>query len=155
MQTRTPTKVLDPNGSNILVKNKKTRVSIFLIRSFVTTFVHKEQLHRNYFNEKKVLLPFLWLAACCMLLVTIVPHHHHIDGRICLQLSEIPENGQNRDITHRPDCETDIALRVLPLTGLLPESLTSSQIFSLHFRNNHFFRFQTGRNGMYNVAYSS
>ena len=53
MQTRTPTKVLDPNGSNILVKNKKTRVSIFLIRSFVTTFVHKEQLHRNYFNEKK------------------------------------------------------------------------------------------------------
>ena len=50
--------------------------------------------------KKKVLLPFLWLAACCMLLVTIVPHHHHIDGRICLQLSEIPENGQNRDITH-------------------------------------------------------
>ena len=61
--------------------------------------------------KKKVLLPFLWLAACCMLLVTIVPHHHHIDGRICLQLSEIPENGQNRDITHRPDCETDCLAR--------------------------------------------
>ena len=61
--------------------------------------------------KKKVLLPFLWLAACCMLLVTIVPHHHHIDGRICLQLSEIPEDGQNRDITHRPDCETDCLAR--------------------------------------------
>lgn len=46
-----------------------------------------------------------------MLLVTIVPHHHHIDGRICLQLSEIPENEQNRDITHRPDCETDCLAR--------------------------------------------
>ena len=122
MQTRTPTKVLDPNGSNILVKNKKTRVSIFLIRSFVTTFVHKEQLHRNYFNEKKSTSTFSLVSG-----ITTISTVEY-----ACNYPKFPKTDKI-GILHTGLTVKLTALRVLPLTGLLPEMPTSSQIFSLHF----------------------
>lgn len=63
--------------------------------------------------KRKILLPFLWIAACCMLLAIIMPHHHHLDGRVCLHLTETPENSKPKDITHQSDCETDCITRII------------------------------------------
>lgn len=48
-----------------------------------------------------------------MLIVTIMPHHHHLDGRICVQLSEMNDTFKNQDISHHADCESNCLTRLI------------------------------------------